>query len=396
MPDDMGFYEDMSAYENLDYTARFLGLSYDERKRRIISAVSKMGLEQRLFDTVRTYSHGMKRRLGLAEVLVKQPAIAILDEPTQGLDPHSTAEFLTMIRSLKKEEGMSVILASFHLNEVQSICDRVGLFHAGRMALSGTTVVSEDEFLLLSLFTLSREPIPSLLSFLSFLVPLTGIALGFDVVNSEFQNRTLKRVLSQPIHRDVLLFGKALGAFSAMAIMLLTLWLLVIGSAMLVLGLPPSTEQVACTLAFYALTLLYGMFWFLIAMFFSVVFKQQATSALVSLGLWLLFTVFYSMIVQVIATAVGGVGTFRSAQLEVLLSRISPNTLFAESALALLSPSTRTLDVVMFTQLEGALMGSPLPFGQSLLLIWPQLSAMTALLVLLFTASYVVFQRQEM
>ncbi|MDD3997224.1 MAG: ABC transporter permease [Sphaerochaetaceae bacterium] len=291
---------------------------------------------------------------------------------------------------------MSVILASFHLNEVQSICDRVGLFHAGRMDLSGTTVVSEDEFLLLSLFTLSREPIPSLLSFLSFLVPLTGIALGFDVVNSEFQNRTLKRVLSQPIHRDVLLFGKALGAFSAMAIMLLTLWLLVIGSAMLVLGLPPSTEQVACTLAFYALTLLYGMFWFLIAMFFSVVFKQQATSALVSLGLWLLFTVFYSMIVQVIATAVGGVGTFRSAQLEVLLSRISPNTLFAESALALLSPSTRTLDVVMFTQLEGALMGSPLPFGQSLLLIWPQLSAMTALLVLLFTASYVVFQRQEM
>src|SRR5690554_1960023 len=115
-------------------------------------------------------------------------------------------------------------------------------------------VVSEDEFLLLSLFTLSREPIPSLLSFLSFLVPLTGIALGFDVVNSEFQNRTLKRVLSQPIHRDVLLFGKALGALSAMAIMLLTLWLLVIGSAMLVLGLPPSTEQVARALAFYAVT----------------------------------------------------------------------------------------------------------------------------------------------
>ncbi|MDX9940054.1 MAG: ABC transporter permease [Sphaerochaetaceae bacterium] len=258
------------------------------------------------------------------------------------------------------------------------------------------TVVSEDEFLLLSLFTLSRNPVPSLLSFLSFLVPLTGIAMGFDVVNSEFQNRTLKRVLSQPIHRDVLLFGKAVGALGAMAVVLLALWMLVIGSAMLVLGLPPSTEQVARALAFYGVTLAFGMFWFLVAMFFSVVFRQQATSALVSLGLWLLLTVFWSMIAQVVATAIGGVGSFQAARLEVLLSRISPNTLFAESALALLSPSTRTLGVVMFTQLEGALMGSPLPFGQSLLLIWPQLSALVALLVLLFTASYVVFQRQEL
>ncbi|PKL11974.1 MAG: ABC transporter permease [Spirochaetae bacterium HGW-Spirochaetae-4] len=258
------------------------------------------------------------------------------------------------------------------------------------------TVVSEDEFLLLSLFTLSRNPVPSLLSFLSFLVPLTGIAMGFDVVNSEFQNRTLKRVLSQPIHRDVLLFGKAVGALGAMTVVLLALWMLVIGSAMLVLGLPPSTEQVARALAFYGVTLAFGMFWFLVAMFFSVVFRQQATSALVSLGLWLLLTVFWSMIAQVVATAVGGVGSFQAARLEVLLSRISPNTLFAESALALLSPSTRTLGVVMFTQLEGALMGSPLPFGQSLLLIWPQLSALVALLVLLFTASYVVFQRQEL
>lgn len=138
MPDAMGFYEDMSAYDNLDYTARFLRLDHQERKRRIVEAVSKMGLENRLYDKVRTFSHGMKRRLGLAEVLVKQPAVAILDEPTQGLDPRSTGEFLTMIATLKQESGMAVILASHHLNEVQSICDRVGLFHKGRMDLSGT------------------------------------------------------------------------------------------------------------------------------------------------------------------------------------------------------------------------------------------------------------------
>jgi ABC-2 type transport system permease protein len=257
-------------------------------------------------------------------------------------------------------------------------------------------VVSEDEFLLLSLFTMARDPIPSLLSFLSFLVPLTGIALGFDVVNREFHNKTLQRVLSQPIHRDVLLFGKALGALLAMAIVLLSLWLLVIGSAMLVLGLPPTSEQVARAFAFYGVTLLYGMFWFLISMLFSVLFYQMATSALLSLGVWLLFTVFWSMISQVLAGAFAGSGTYQGAKLEILLSRISPMTLFAESALALLSPSTRTLDVVLFTQLEGALMGNPLPFGQSLLLIWPQVTALIAALILIFTASYVAFQRKEL
>lgn len=257
------------------------------------------------------------------------------------------------------------------------------------------SLVGEDEFMLLSLFTLSRDPIPSLLSFLSFLVPLVGIALGFDVVNSEFQNRTLGRVLSQPIHRDALLFGKALGALAAMAIVLLALWLLVIGSAMLVLGLPPSTEQVLRALAFYGVTLLYGMFWFLCAMLFSILFRQPATSALVSIALWLLFTVFWPMIAQVLATAMGGAGTLRAARLEVGLSRISPNVLFSESSIALLSPSTRSLGVVLFTQLEGAMLGNPLPLGQSLLLIWPQITGLVASVILLFTISYVVFQRRE-
>jgi ABC-2 type transport system ATP-binding protein len=137
MPDAMGFYEDLSAYDNLDYIARFINIDHHERERRIVDAVQKMGLEDRLFDKVSTFSHGMKRRLGLAEILVRQPAIAILDEPTQGLDPHRTTEFLHMIQTLT-DEGMSVLLASHHLEEVQSICDRVGLFHQGRMDLCGT------------------------------------------------------------------------------------------------------------------------------------------------------------------------------------------------------------------------------------------------------------------
>lgn len=138
MPDDIGFYDSMSAYGNVDYTARFLGLDPDERKRRIEEAFALVRLTDRMNDKARTYSHGMKRRLGLAEVLVKQPKIAILDEPTQGLDPQSTQEFLQTIRNLKEEKGMTFLVSSHQLDEVQSICDRVGLFSKGKLIGYGT------------------------------------------------------------------------------------------------------------------------------------------------------------------------------------------------------------------------------------------------------------------
>jgi|LSQX01.2.fsa_nt_gb ABC-2 type transport system ATP-binding protein len=138
MPDTIGFYEYMSAYENLDYTARFLGLDGKERDQRIVNALEKMRLANRMHDKVRTFSHGMKRRLGLAELLVKQPRIAILDEPTQGLDPQSISEFLSLIASLRESEGMTFLLSSHQLEEVQSVCDRVGLFSRGKLISFGT------------------------------------------------------------------------------------------------------------------------------------------------------------------------------------------------------------------------------------------------------------------
>jgi len=138
MPDTIGFYDYMTAYENIDYTARFLNLEEKERKRRVEDALDKMHLSDRANDKVKTYSHGMKRRLGLAELLVKHPKIAILDEPTQGLDPQSISGFLATIRSLRDSEGMTFLLSSHQLNEVQSVCDKVGLFSKGKLISSGT------------------------------------------------------------------------------------------------------------------------------------------------------------------------------------------------------------------------------------------------------------------
>jgi len=137
MPDQVGFYDGLSARDNLAYTGRLAGLPRRDIDARFADAMERVGLLAVGRDRVRTFSQGMRQRLGLAEVLMKRPSVAILDEPTTALDPHSTQEFLDMIRGLKAD-GTAVLLSSHHLDQVQSVCDRVALFNRGRVALSGT------------------------------------------------------------------------------------------------------------------------------------------------------------------------------------------------------------------------------------------------------------------
>jgi ABC-2 type transport system ATP-binding protein len=136
LPDTVGFYDGLSAHDNLAYTGRLAGLSRREIDERFAEAVTRVGLPDVGRQRVGTFSRGMRQRLGLAEILMKRPSIAILDEPTATLDPHSTQEFLGLIRALKND-GTAVLLSSHHLDQVQSVCDRVALFNQGRIALSG-------------------------------------------------------------------------------------------------------------------------------------------------------------------------------------------------------------------------------------------------------------------
>lgn len=137
MPDSVGFYDQLSARTNLRYTARLAGIPGDEVDSRIDAALSRMALLGVAEKPVGTFSRGMRQRLGLAEVLMKRPDVAILDEPTSGLDPEVTLSLLDLIRDLKRD-GMTILLSSHLLQQVQDICDRVGLFHRGRLALEGT------------------------------------------------------------------------------------------------------------------------------------------------------------------------------------------------------------------------------------------------------------------
>ena len=137
LPDSVGFYDQLTAAENLRYTARLMRMAAGERDKRIAAALKRVGLEKVANKKVATFSRGMRQRLGLAEIVMKDARIAILDEPTNGLDPQASIELLALIRSLK-EQGVSILLSSHLLDRVQSVCDRVALFNAGRIVLMGT------------------------------------------------------------------------------------------------------------------------------------------------------------------------------------------------------------------------------------------------------------------
>jgi len=146
LPDSVGFYDELSALENLRYTAQLNGLPRAEAETRIDEVLARMGLHDVGHRRVGTYSRGMRQRLGLADVLLKRPRVAILDEPTIGLDPEGALEFLEMIRGLKGD-GITVLLASHLLHQVQAVCDRVGLFDRGRIVLAGTVEALSEQVL---------------------------------------------------------------------------------------------------------------------------------------------------------------------------------------------------------------------------------------------------------
>ena len=257
-------------------------------------------------------------------------------------------------------------------------------------------VTAEDPFLFLRLFTTSREPLPSFVSFLSFLVPLIAIGLGFDAVNGEHNRRTLSRILSQPIYRDALLFGKFIAGLFTLSVSLLALWLLVIGLGLFLLGVPPGGEEMTRAFIFLLVTIAYAGVWLALAMLFSIIFRSAASAALLALGLWLFLTLIWPALAPAIVAAVAPSGNEETLILAAqYLSRLSPSTMFGEAMLAILNPSTRTLGPIYLSQLQGAVIGAPLPLGDSLIIAWPQIVGLVAGTILLFVAGYVVFQRQE-
>ncbi len=304
-----------------------------------------------------------------------------------------------LLAVVSKEMADHLTSARMRILEVLIVLTATGTVYTAMQSIKGNT--TQDRFLFLRLFTTARDPLPAFAQFLGFLVPLIAIALAFDSINGEFSRRTMSRVLAQPIYRDALLMGKFLGELFTLALVLMAIWLLIFGLGILGLGVAPSGEEVGRSLWFLVVTVFYGGIWLALALTFSVVFRQPATAALASIAIWLFFTVFWGIVDSLLAQALSPVRfglpqeLFAQAQMQLFLSRLSPNTLYVEAMVALLNPVVRSLGLILPIQLEGAVLGTPLSLPQSVILIWPQLTGLTAATILLFALGYVIFQRQE-
>ncbi len=244
-------------------------------------------------------------------------------------------------------------------------------------------VTAEDPFLLLRVFTRSGEQL-SFVFVLTLLVPLVAIGLGFDLVNSEHNQRTLSRILSQPIYRDALLFGKFLAGLATIAISLTALWMVVLGLALAALGVPPNGEELARAVLMLFVTIAYAGVWLALAMLFSIVFRSAATAALSALGLWLFISILWPLLSpsgrDLPAVAAGSADELLSSLSTIqAFRRLSPGALFGEIVTVLLDPAVRSTQQSQLAAMglalvePGSIPGAPLPLLQSLLIVWPQI-----------------------
>ncbi len=259
--------------------------------------------------------------------------------------------------------------------------------YAAQQGIRGTG--TESGFIFMGLFTVGGA-IPSLATFIALLVPVIGIALGFDAINNERSTGTLNRILSQPIYRDSVINGKFLAGMITLAIMIFAAMLLVAGYGLRMIGVPPAAEEIIRLFIYFVAVVIYGAFWMGLAILFSILFRSLAVSLLCPLAIWILignpvFNPYVSFIVPAITDSIGT---------SLMLLRISPYWLFAEATAALLDPLFRGLGILTMGDTTGMLL-RPLSLDQSLILVWPQLTALICLTVICFAVSYVVFMRQE-
>ena len=259
---------------------------------------------------------------------------------------------------------------------------------------------NENAFFFLKLFTITDGTLPSFFIFISFLGPLLGISLGFDTVNSEQTRGTLSRILAQPVPRDYLLNAKFIAALIVISMMFFSLSFLVIGTGLIAIGIPPTPEEFMRIIFYTLLSIVYVSFWLNLSILFSVRFRQSATSALSGIAVWLFFTVFYPIIINLVTKAfepsryASAHIIYMFSKLKFLLVQIMPNELFSEASTTLLIPSVRSFGPLTMEQVQGAIPG-PLPLGQSLLVVWPQVTGLIAVTIICFLISYLLFMKRE-
>lgn len=264
----------------------------------------------------------------------------------------------------------------------------VAAYNGIRAALLDSGAVTGHGFVFLALFT-SGEGVFTFTFFITLLVPIIGIALGFDAINSERQGGTLSRLLSQPVYRDSVINGKFLAGIITLTLMIVTTMLLLAGYGLRMIGVPPTAEEIIRLFLFMVLIIFYGGFWMALAMLFSVVTRRVAVSLLITIAIWLIFFL-WTIVGPVAASAMA-----QTAEGQLMLMRFSPLYLFTEASNVLLVPAYRLGFVTMSLSDFSFVIPNPLSLGQSLLTIWPHIVSMISVSLICFGISYVIFMRQE-
>lgn len=253
----------------------------------------------------------------------------------------------------------------------------------------------------LLLFTLSPQRVPAFHEFLGILGPLLGIAFGFDGINGERSQRTLPRLVAQPIHRDEIVNGKFAAGIAAIALSLACLILVVGAYGALRLGIGPTGSDVVRIVAFYVVAVVYISLWLALSLLLSTVCRRAATAALAAIAIWLVLTLFAGLIAGIVADTVHDVPADASveqvlanARTELTVRRFSPDELYKEATGVLLNPARQSTGILVLEADDMALPSS-LALGESLLLAWWQLVTLVAVTVVLFAGAYVAFMRQE-
>ncbi len=198
LPDNVGFYPDMTGRQNLRFTGHLNGLDDETIEKRIDLLLEKVGMTDAADRKTATYSRGMKQRLGIADVLMKDPEVIIMDEPTLGLDPSGMQEFLHLIRQLAVEDGRTILVSSHQLYQIQQICDRVGIFVEGNLIACGTLSELSEQIAKEGHYKMDIEAEPlddKMLGFISGLQGVSAITREKNTFSIE-ANRDLRKEMT--------------------------------------------------------------------------------------------------------------------------------------------------------------------------------------------------------
>lgn len=279
------------------------------------------------------------------------------------------------------------------------------VYFAAQLIRDQATQASGTPSVFILMFVLSQGQIPPFYGLVGFLLPLIGIAFGFDAINGERAQGTLPRLLAQPIHRDDVVNGKFAAGLAVIAVILAAITALIAAIGLVRLGITPGIDEVLRLIAWLVVSIVYVGFWLAFATLCSVALRRAATSALVAIGAWLLVTIFATFLVSAVAGFVAPAGTGASLDDQIananwtqFLSSLSPSTLYQQATVVLLNPTIQTVGVILPSQSDQLQTGglpTILPIAQSLLLVWPQVVVIVGLTVACFAAAYVLFLRQE-